>query len=181
MSKFPAPEIDAAPEASRPLLADVEKKLGRVPNVYKVLSNSPAALKGYSDLSGALLKGTISASTRERIALALAAVNGCDYCLTAHTFFGKNFFKFDDAEIDANRQGSSKDPKAAAAVRFAKAIADKRGEVAPAEIDAVRNAGYGDAEIVEIIAHVALNTLTNYVNKALDTQIDFPSIESDAA
>lgn len=182
MSYIPTPAtIEDAPEASRPILEGVQKQLGRVPNIFRLVSNSPAALGGWTSLQGALGKGKLPPATRERIALAMAEVNGCDYCLSAHTFTGSKFAKLDDSEIAANRRGSSNDPKAAAAVEFAKALAVTRGAVGPQAIEAVRAAGYSDAEILEIIAHVALNTFTNYVNESLGTEIDFPRIDSVAA
>jgi AhpD family alkylhydroperoxidase len=119
MSRIPTPAtIEAAPAASRPLLDAVKKQLGVVPNMFRLVANSPAALKSYLDLSGALNKGTLPAATRERIALAVAEINGCSYCLSAHTYLGKNLAKLDDAEITANRNGASNDPKADAAVRL---------------------------------------------------------------
>lgn len=182
MSYIPTPATIAdAPEASRPILTAIEKQLGSVPNMFRLVSNSPATLEGYAALSGALQKGKLSAPTRERIALAVAEVNGCDYCLSAHGFIGKNFAKLSDEEIALNRRGGSTDAKAAAAVAFAKAVTEARGDVDRADLEAVRAAGYGDAEILEIAAHVALNTLTNYVNNAFGTEIDFPSIELVAA
>lgn len=111
----------------------------------------------------------------------MAEANGCDYCLSAHTYTGTKFAKLDESEVEANRRGTSNDPKAAAAVEFARALVDARGSVAPGEVEKVRAAGYSDAEILEIIAHVALNTFTNYVNEALGTEIDFPRIDRLAA
>ncbi|MFC2254841.1 carboxymuconolactone decarboxylase family protein [Labrys portucalensis] len=182
MSYIPTPAtIEEAPDASRAILEGVQKQLGRVPNIFRLVSNSPAALSGWTALQGALGKGKLPAATRERIALAMAEANGCDYCLSAHTYTGGKFAKLDDSEIAANRRGSSNDPTAAAAVEFAKALVVARGAVAAHEIDAVRAAGYSDAEILEIIAHVALNTFTNYVNEALGTEIDFPRIDRLAA
>lgn len=182
MSRIVTPaSIDAAPEASRPLLEAVKKQIGSVPNLFRIVANSPAALEGYLGLNGALTKGKLAPATRERIALAVAEVNGCGYCLAAHTYIGKNVAKLDSTEIAANRHGSSTDAKAAVAVRFAAAIARKRGAVDADELIAVRDAGYSDAEIVEIVAHVALNTLTNYVNEVLATEIDFPVVETLAA
>lgn len=176
MSRIPTPEsIEAAPEAARPLLAAVKSQLGVVPNLFRIVSTSPAALEGYLGLNGALGKGKLPAPTRERIALAVAQINGCNYCLAAHNYLGQNLAKLDAAEINANRRGSSNDAKAAVAVHFAASIANARGAVSAAEVEAVRAAGYSDAEIVEIIAHVALNTLTNYVNEVLGTEIDFPA------
>jgi len=103
-------------------------------------------------------------------------VNDCGYCLSAHTYIARNLAKLDDAEITANRNGASNDVKADAAVRFAVKLARERGQTSDADIAALKDTGYADAEIVEIIAHVALNTFTNYVNEALKTEIDFPIV-----
>lgn len=171
------PSIEAAPAAAQPLLEAARKQLGSVPNLFRVIADSPAALEGYLGLNAALGKGTLDAKTRERLAIAIAEVNGCGYCLSAHTYLGKNLAKLDDAEITANRHASSNDPKAAAAVRFAAAVVGARGHVADADVAAVKAAGFDDAQIVEIVLHVALNTLTNYVNEVAKTTIDFPSVE----
>ncbi|HXV09342.1 MAG TPA: carboxymuconolactone decarboxylase family protein [Burkholderiales bacterium] len=168
---------DQTPAASRPLLEAVHKQLGVVPNLMKVLSSSPAALGGYLNLNGALSKGVLGAKTGERIALAVAGINRCGYCLAAHTYLGKNVAKLDDAEISANRNGTSSDARASAAVHFAVRIAQARGHVTDADVQAVRRAGFGDAEIMEIVVHVALNTLTNYVNLVAQTEIDFPAVD----
>ena len=177
MSRIPTPaSINAAPEAARPLLDGVKAQLGSVPNLFRVLANSPAALGGYLGLSGALTKGALDARTRERIALAIAEVNGCGYCLAAHTYIGTTFAKLDAAEIAANRAGRSTDAKADAAVRFAVAVAQARGHVGDDAIAAIRAAGWTDAEILEVTAHVALNTLTNYVNEVAGTEVDFPTV-----
>ena len=182
MSRIPTPaDITAAPLASRPLLDAVKAQLGSVPNLFRLTANSPAALEGYLGLNGALAKGTLDARTRERIALAIAEVNGCDYCLSAHTYLATNLAKLDAAEIAANRNGGSTDPKADAAVRFAVTIAKARGRVNEADLDAVRAAGFDDEQLVEIVAHVALNTLSNYLNEVFDTEIDFPVVRRDAA
>jgi len=177
MSRLPIPAtIDDAPAASHALLQGVHKQLGSVPNLFRAVAISPQALEGYLGLSGALAKGSLPAATRERIALAVAEVNGCGYCLSAHSFIGKNLAKLDDAEITANRNGASNDPKADAAVRFAAKVARDRGQVTDADLAAVRAAGYGDAQLVEIVQHVALNTFTNYFNEVFATDIDFPVV-----
>jgi uncharacterized peroxidase-related enzyme len=168
--------IEAAPVAAKPLLEAVNKQLGVVPNLFRTIANSPAGLEGYLGLNGALAKGQLDARTRERIALAVAEINGCGYCVSAHTYLAKNFAKFDDAEITANRNGASNDPKADAAVRFAAKVAETRGHVSDDDLRAVRLAGYDDREAIEIVLHVALNTLTNYVNEVAKTDIDFPVV-----
>ena len=164
------------PAAARPLLEAVKKQLGVVPNLFRLVANSPAALEGYLGLSGALGKGALPAATRERIALAVAEINGCNYCLSAHTYLGKNLAKLDDAEIAANRNGASNDPKAAAAVRFAAKVVRERGHVSEDDVRALKLAGYDDAQVIEIVLHVALNTWTNYINNVAKTEIDFPVV-----
>ena len=179
MSRLPIPAtIDAAPAASQPLLEAVKKQLGVVPNLFRLVSTSPAALEGYLGLSGALAKGALPAQTRERIALAVAEINGCDYCLSAHSYLGKNLAKLDDAEIAANRAGASNDPKADAAIRFAAKVARERGHVGEDDLRAVKLAGYSDAQVIEMVLHVALNTWTNYINEVAKTDIDFPVVST---
>jgi uncharacterized peroxidase-related enzyme len=177
MSRLITPaSVDASPAASRPLLNAVKAQLGVVPNLFRVVGSSPAALEGYLSMNGALGKGALDAPTRERIALAVAEFNGCGYCLSAHTFLGKHKAHLDDAEIEANRDGRSHDAKAEAALRFALKVVEARGHVSDVDISDVRLAGYSDGEIVEIVLHVALNTLTNYVNEVARTAIDFPAV-----
>jgi uncharacterized peroxidase-related enzyme len=179
MSRIPTPATIAdAPAASQPLLEAVNKQLGVVPNMFRLVSNSPTALEGYLGLSGTLGHGKLAPQTRERIALAVAEMNACDYCLSAHTYLGKNLAKLDDAEITANRSGSSNDLKADAAVRFAAKITQERGHVAESELEAVRTAGYDDGQIIEIVLHVALNVWTNYLNVVAQTDIDFPVVRA---
>lgn len=179
MSRIPTPATLAdAPEKARPLLEAVQAQLGSVPNMFRLIATSPQALEGYLGMSNALGRGALPAATRERIALAVAEANGCDYCLSAHTYLGKNLARLDDAEITANRSGASNDPKADAAVRFAARVVAARGRVAEADFAAVRAAGYTDAQIVEIVQHVALNTWTNYFNEVFGTEIDFPAVEA---
>jgi uncharacterized peroxidase-related enzyme len=182
MSRIPTPtSITTAPEASRPSLEAVNNLLGSVPNLFRIVANSPQTLEGYLGLNGALGKGSLDAQTRERIALAVAEVNGCSYCLAAHQYLGSNLARLSAAEIEANRRGASGDEKAAIAVSFAVKIVNNRGKVSDSDFEAVRAAGYSDAEIVEIVGHVALNTLTNYINEVLGTEIDFPAVDTLAA
>ena len=182
MSRIHTPAtVDASPSAARPMLEAVHKQIGVVPNLFRLVANSPAALEGYLGMSGVLANGALPSATRERIALTVAQINGCDYCLSAHSYMAKNLAKLDAAEIAANRRGSSNDPKAEAAVRFAAKVARERGHVSDDDVRAVRMAGYDDAQIVEIVQHVALNTWTNYINEVAKTEIDFPLAEALAA
>lgn len=170
--------IETSPTASQPLLEAVKKQLGSVPNLFRMVGNTPAGLEGYLGLNAALGKGALDLKTRNRIALTVAQENGCDYCLSAHTYLGRTMARLDDGEMALNRDATSSDPKAAAAVRFAAQVVRARGHIADTDLADVKAAGFGDAEILEIVLHVALNTLTNYVNTVAGTDIDFPVVSA---
>lgn len=177
MSRIEIPSRDAAPVDSQPILDSINKQLGVVPNFFRLVAISPAALAGMTTFSGALGK-TLDVKTRERIAIATAQVNGCDYCLSAHTYVGLNLAKITPEEAALNRKGASGDPKADAAVRFARAVAQNRGKVSDADISAVKIAGFSEAQIIEIVAVVAENFLTNLINNVAETDIDFPVVRT---
>ncbi len=177
MSRLSIPTREASLAASQPLLDAVNNSLGVVPNMFRLVGQSPAALEGLLGLNGALGK-TLDGQTRERIALAVAEVNGCDYCLSAHSYLGANLAKLDQAEMALNRRGRSNDVKANAAVVFAHKVAETKGKVADSDIAAVKLAGYSEAQIIEIVALVAGNVLTNYVNNVAETAIDFPVVRA---
>ena len=173
MSRIP---VVTQPNAEQKALLDaVQTQLGMVPNFLKVFAHSPVALKAFLGLFGIATAGALDPQTRERIALALAQQNACEYCLSAHTALGQQV-GLGAEEMAANRTGASQDAKAAAAVRFARALVEHMGEVTTAELQDVRAAGYGEAEIVEIITHVGMNLLTNILGKASRLEIDFPRI-----
>lgn len=169
--------VDAATAGgkTKDLLDAVKKKIGRTPNLMLTLANSPAALESYLNFSGALGGGLLDAKLREQIAIATAEANACEYCLSAHTAIGKMVGLSED-DLAASRQSRSSDAKAEAALNFAHQIVVTRGEISSEEVERVRNAGYNDGEIAEIIAHVALNIFTNYFNKIAGTEIDFPRV-----
>ena len=180
MSRISAPAapaaIDAAAAAAQPLLHAVKRETGAIPNMFLMLANSPAALQGYLGLDAALAQGSISPETRARIALAVAEINGCDYCLSARTYLARTRAKLDNAEITANRSGASNDLHADAAVRFAAKIVRRRGQVSAEDVSAFRAAGYSDAAVFEVIALTALSSFANYLNQVTRTEIDFPRI-----
>ena len=159
------------------LLEQVHQALGAKPNLFRTLAVAPAALEGFLGLFAGLGGGQLPSRLREQIALGLAESNGCSYCLSAHTYIASNL-GVSDEEIAANRDGKAGDPKVEAALRFALAVNEQRGSTTDADWSAARNAGLTDAEIVEIVGHVALNVFTNYFNKAADTGIDFSKVEA---
>jgi len=175
MSRIPLVSAEQANAEQQALYAAIQAELGVVPNFLKVFAHSPDALRAFLGLHGVANDGSLDPQTRERIALALAQQNTCEYCLSAHTAIGAKA-GLNRAEIQANREGSSQDAKAAVAVKLAKSLAEHKGEISTAEILEARNAGYSDADIVEIITHVGMNILTNILGKASRVEIDFPKV-----
>jgi uncharacterized peroxidase-related enzyme len=157
----------------RGLLADIRKKLGLVPNMTRVMANSPATLEAYIQFSSALEGGSLDAKYRERIALETAEASRCEYCLSAHSAIGK-MVGLDDSEILDSRQAQAKDAKANAAHRFSRLILEEHGAVGAADIEAARNGGLTDSEIAEVVGLTVLNIFTNYFNTAFQVGIDFP-------
>lgn len=144
-------------------------------NLFKALAHSPAALDGYLALNGALTKGVLTAQEREAVALASAASNHCEYCAAAHTALGRKQ-GISESDTIAIRQGTPKDPRLAAIARLTRAIHEHRGDLPDREVEAFRGAGFGDAAIIEVFAHYALNVLTNYFNNFNKTPVDFPAL-----
>lgn len=176
MSRIPTIEQSNATEEQKALLFAIESQLGMVPNFLKVFANSPVALRAFLGLHGVANAGSLSAMTRERIALTLAQQNGCEYCVSAHTAIGRKTGLSGD-EMAAARAGTSEDAQAAIAVKFARSLMDKKGEISSMELAEMRGAGYSEADIVEVITHVGMNFLTNILGKASRVDIDFPKVE----
>jgi uncharacterized peroxidase-related enzyme len=175
MSRVQIVDPQSAPPAARQLLEAVQAQLGVTPNFIRVLANSPQALEGFLGLYGAAGRFSLDKAMQERIALTVAEGNACDYCVSAHTAIGRHA-GLSASEMLLNRQGNSADARAAAIVAFARALNDNLGEVTTMEFDAARAAGLTDAEIIEIVALVALNVFTNILGKATRVDIDFPKV-----
>lgn len=158
-------------------LDGIKAKLGATPNIFKTFALSPAVGEFYAAQGAALAKSTLPAALREQLALTVAGANACDYCASAHTLMGKKAGVADD-ELPAALKGKSKDQKAQAALTFAKKIVDAKGKLNDADVKAVKDAGFSDAEVLEIIAVVAANIFTNYFNHIVDTEVDFPHIDT---
>lgn len=176
MSRIPQLNPESASGRAKELLDAVHSKLGLVPNMTRAMANSPAVLDGYLSLSGALSKGHLSAKLREQIALTVSEVNGCDYCLAAHSAIGKMVGLTRDQIMDS-RRGTAVDSKAAALLKFARRVVDEQGRVSDLDFADAREAGLDDTMMAEVVAHVALNIFTNYFNHVAETDIDFPKAE----
>jgi len=177
MTRINPLSIETAPPASAEILSQVKGKIGMVPNLYGAIAHSPAALGAFLAFSRAIGESSISPALREQIALATAGLNNCDYCSSAHTLLGKGA-GVDADELASNLVGESADSKTQAALTFAKAIVNKSGWAEDADLAAVRNAGFTQEEIVEIIAVVSINIFTNYFNHIAEVDIDFPIVRS---
>jgi uncharacterized peroxidase-related enzyme len=164
----------AEPRA-KALLDGVQKKLGVTPNLMRLLAVNPTVLGAYLGFSGALAGGRLGAKLHEQIALTVAEANDCNYCLAAHTLLGKGV-GLAAADILSARAGSASDARTAAALAFARKLVANHGQVSPDDVAQARAASLGDADIVEIIAAVAINMFTNYLNLTADTDIDFPPV-----
>lgn len=175
MPRLNAVDPAAVQGKAKTLLDNVKAALGVTPNLTRVMANSPAVLEAYLNFSAALRGGALDAKLREQIALAVAEANRCDYCLAAHSLLGKKAGLTADEVLDARRARAT-DPKSDAAVTFARLVVEERGRVTDAQLARLREAGFGDGEIAEVVANVALNLFTNYVNHVAETEVDFPPV-----
>jgi uncharacterized peroxidase-related enzyme len=176
MPRIASIDITTAESGVQATLAAVKAKIGMTPNLFKTFAHSPAVLNGYLAFSDTLTHGVLTAKQREIIALAIAQVNGCHYCLSAHTLMGKGA-GLSETGIRKARQGRAEAALDDAVAVLARAVADTRGQVNDAAVAAAKTAGLSDAHIVEVIAQVALNVLTNYTNNVCLTDIDFPKVD----
>lgn len=175
MSRIRPVNRQDADSATADLLASVEKKMGKVPNLISTMANSPAVTKAYLGFRRSLAGGRLPSRLREQIALVIGETNHCGYCVAAHTTFGKQAGLTEAETVDA-RHADAHDEKERAALRFARKVVDERGWVSDDDVHEVRQAGYNDGEIGEIVANVALNVFTNCFNHVAGTEVDFPAV-----
>ena len=176
MSRIPLVNPKDSTGERQQILGQIHSAFGATPNMFRAVANSTAALKSMWGSFGALGGGVIAPKLGEQIAVAIANRNACEYCLAAHTALGRKAGASGD-EMSAAQDGQSQDPKTAAALRFALRVVEGRGQIETADVEALRAAGFNDEEIVEILAHVALNLFTNYVNVAFAVPVDFPGVK----
>lgn len=162
------------------ILSAVQAKLGMLPNLFTTLANAPVALNGYLQLAEVLGRGRLSVRQREMIAIAVAQENACAYCLSAHAAIGRGAGLSDD-DIELARLGGAQDATDDAVIWLALRIVQYRGGISDSILACVSKAGLDDGLIIEIIAHVAMNVLTNYVNRIADTDVDFPVVDLSSA
>lgn len=176
MSRIPLVNPKDSTGERQQILGQIHSAFGATPNMFRAVANSTAALESMWGSFGALGGGVIPPKLGEQIAVAIANRNACEYCLAAHTALGRKAGASGD-EMSAAQDGQSQDPRTAAALRFALRVVEGRGQIETADVEALRAAGFHDEEIVEILAHVALNLFTNYVNVAFAVPVDFPGVK----
>lgn len=164
---------------AKELLEGTKKAMGAELNIFAAFANAPSAFEGYLGLMTSLNNGVLDRKLREQLALVTAGYNGCNYCASAHTYLGEKA-GVNKEEMAANLAGQSSNKKTQSALNFATKLIDKRGHVSETDLTDVRNAGFNDEEIVEILSHVAMNTFTNYFNEAFKIEIDFPVVSTSA-
>jgi uncharacterized peroxidase-related enzyme len=166
---------DQVPAGSKQTLDAFTKNIGFTPNMMASFAQSPIAFNAWAALLGALSKA-LDVKTRDSIGLAVSEVNGCNYCLTIHSFTAEHMAKLPADEIILARKGHASDPKRDAAVQFARKVIDTRGKVSEDDLKAVRDAGYSEANLMEIVSLVAMYSLTNFFNNVFDPEKDFPAV-----
>ena len=175
MTRITALNLELVPAESKPTLDAFTKNIGFAPNMMVAFAQSPIAFNAWATLLGSLSKA-LDVKTRDSIGLAVSEANGCDYCLTVHSFTAEHMAKLSVDEVILARKGHANDPKRDAAIQFARKVLEARGKVGDADLNAVREAGYTDANVIEIVALVAMYSLTNYFNNVFDPEKDFPAV-----
>lgn len=175
MSHVPLIEPESTTGTTREQLDQIHAAFGTVPAMFRAVANSPAALSSMWAAFGAYGGGSLGAAVGEQIAVAVANRNACQYCLSAHTALGRKA-GVSPAALVAAQTGDSDDPRLAALLGFALTLVEDRGQVSAEDVQALRDHGWSDADIVETIGQVALNLFTNYLNVALAVPVDFPTV-----
>ncbi len=173
MPRIQPVELTAAQGQTKEILDSIRGAMGGVPAMFSTIGHSPATLRAMWGFFGAMSQSRLPGTLREQIALAVGQANDCGYCLAAHSALGKSA-GLKDEDILSARRGSASDPRAAAALRFAAAVLERKGHVSDSDVAAVRAAGHGDAEILEIVAVVVQNIFTNWINHVTQVTPDFP-------
>ncbi len=179
MARIEPLTIDNAPQPAADILSAIKGKIGMVPNIYAAMAHSPASLSAKLAFDEAFGKSSLSPAVKEQLALAIAGANSCDYCASAHTAIGKGA-GLDESELGSNLAGNASDPKVQALLTLAKNIVTTQGNLSDDQVAQARDAGVTDAELVEVIATVAINIFTNYFNHIAATDIDFPVVSTEA-
>jgi uncharacterized peroxidase-related enzyme len=177
MSRIHTPAIETATGATAEIYAQIKKTVGKVPNTFAAIgAHGPAALKAVLQADGVLAAGSLTKQDQETIKLVVSEVAGCDYCVAAHSLLGK----LTGLEPDALRQIRAGQPtgdaKRDTLARFVRTLTQTSGTISDAEFQAIKAAGYSDAQLVDISLAIAVTAFTNVFNRINDTEVDFPAV-----
>lgn len=175
MSRINPITPDRAPADVKNIYESLEKKMGRVINIFQYMGNSAVALQAFLQLREAADKTSFSPQIKEQIALFISEENHCHYCLSAHTAHA-HAIGLKDPQIIAARKGEAQDPKTTAILRFVRQVIDSRANIQSQEVENLKAVGVTDKEIVELILLISLNLFANYFNIIIDTKNDFPEV-----
>jgi uncharacterized peroxidase-related enzyme len=169
---FPVHTTDSAPEAARPILTGAGKNFGFVPNLLGKMATAPALLKAYTQLGALFDQSSFSATERQVVLLTVSAVNGCDYCVAAHTVIA-GMQQVPAPVVTAVRDDAPlADPKLEALRRFTAAVVTRRGWPDATDLESFTAAGYGAQQALEVVLGVGMKTLSNYTNHIAGTPLD---------
>lgn len=173
MTEFRFHDASSAPEGARETLAAVSEQYGFIPNLLAGLAEAPAALHAYLNLSEHFSKTSLSAQEQQVVLLSASVVNGCEFCVSAHSFIARNIASLDAANLQAIRDGTPlPDRHLDALATFTRAVVEQRGWVKRQTLNAFLDAGFSKAQALEVVTGVALKTLSNYANHLLDTPLN---------
>ena len=176
MSRLTPIQTNGATSKLKRSLKNSHLKLAEAPRFLQVMANSPASLRAYLRADAALVRGQLTPRQREQVALAVAEINGSSYSLSAHYDNGKSL-GLTHQEMQLARNATAADTKAETMLRFTQAVVLQRGEISDDDFQALRKAGFTDAQTVEIVANIALNIFSNYFNSVARTEVDFPLLQ----
>lgn len=178
MSRILTPAVEAATGATAEVFEQIRKVAGGVPNTFAAIGAlNPAALQAVLNADGVLAHGTLSKQDQETIKLVVSTVAGCDYCVAAHSVLGKMTGLKSEVLAQLRSGGATGDAKRDALASFVRTLTKTSGTVTEVEFLAIKDAGYTDAQLVDISLAIAVTAFTNVFNRINDTDVDFPAVE----
>lgn len=171
MTTFTVHTVESAPDASKAILASAEKSLGFVPNLYANMAESPAVLAAYTTLAGNFEKSSFNATEQQVVLLTVSVVNGCEFCVAAHSVIAKNMLNVEANIVNSVRNREAiEDGKLEALANFTRTVVNDRGWVSDDATNTFLAAGYSKAQALEVVLGVTLKTLSNYSNHLTGTE-----------
>jgi uncharacterized peroxidase-related enzyme len=167
-------EVEQASGLVRNLFGKVEKSLGLIPNMFRCMANSTMGFDGFLKLNASLMAGKLGGRLQKLVILATSEFNGCEYCVAAHTKMAQDGNLLTDQECLDARRFQAADPREAAILGFVRHVLETKGKVTDGDLAALRNKGFEDEEMVEILGTMALATYTNYISSVGQPDLDFP-------